>query len=78
MIAGFKGHHFVEDSKPGEPPGPHHCDRCGLKASMRPDGSVYFDLERSGVFLKTSNMVPFNSSRVPACKGWSVVPRRPI
>ena len=58
MIPDFKGHHFVEDSKPGEPEGPHHCDRCGLKASLRPDGSVLFDIERHGVFLKTSNIVP--------------------
>ena len=55
MIPEFKGHHFVEDSKPGEPPSLHHCDRCGLKASMRPDGSVYFDIERNGVFLRTNN-----------------------
>jgi hypothetical protein len=75
MIPDFKGHHFVEDTTPGEPPGPHHCDRCGLKASLRPDGSVLFDIERHGVFLKTSNIVPFNSSRVPACKTWSVLPR---
>jgi hypothetical protein len=77
VIPDFKGHHFVEDSKPGEPPSGHHCDRCGLKASMRPDGSVYFDIQRTGVFLKTSNVSPFNSSRIPPCKGWSVVRPRP-
>ena len=69
MIPDFKGHHFAEDSMPGEPPGAHHCDRCGLKASLRPDGSVFFDIERNGVFLKTSNGAAFNSSRVPPCKG---------
>jgi len=46
MIQDFKGHHFVEDTKPGEPPGLHHCDR-GLKAWLRPDGSVFFDIERT-------------------------------
>jgi hypothetical protein len=67
MIPEFKGHHFVEDSKPGEPPSSHHCDRCGLKGSLRPDGSVYFDIERRGIFLRTSNTLPFNTSRVPRC-----------
>ena len=77
MIPDFKGHHFVEDSKLGEPPSLHHCERCGLKASLRPDGSVFFDIQRSGVFLKTSTAFRFNSSRVPACKEWSVVRPRP-
>ncbi len=77
MIPDFKGHHFVEDSKPGEPPSLHYCDRCGLKASMRPDGSVYFDIQRTGVFLRTSNSAPFNTSRIPPCKEWSVVRPRP-
>lgn len=69
LIKDFKGHHFVEDSKPGEPPGAHHFVRRGLQASLRADGSEYFDVERNGVFLKTSNGAPFNSSRVPACTG---------
>jgi hypothetical protein len=72
MIPDFKGHHFVEDYEPGEPPSLHHCKRCGLKASLRPDGSVFFDIERKGIFLKTSNNLPFYSSRVPGCKTWSV------
>jgi hypothetical protein len=67
MIPDFKGHHFVEDSKAGEPPKLHHCDRCGLKASLRPDGSIFFDIERNGVFLKTSTTLPYNTSRVPLC-----------
>ncbi len=67
MIPDFKGHHFAEDSAPNEPPGPHHCIRCGLKASLRPDGSVFFDIEGTGVFLKTSNNAPFNASRIPPC-----------
>src|ERR1700730_14467951 len=50
MIPNFKGHHFVEDSKPGEPPSGHHCDRCGLKASLRPDGSTYFEVGRRRIF----------------------------
>ena len=77
MIRDFKGHHFVEDAKPGEPPSAHHCDRCGLKASLRPDGSILFDVERHGVFLKTSKSAPFNSSRIPSCKDWFVVRPRP-
>src|SRR5258708_672490 len=77
MMRDFKGHHFVEDSKHGEPPSTHHCDRCGLKAALRPDGSVFFDIERNGVFLRTDNDSPFKSSRVPPCKGWSVVRPRP-
>jgi hypothetical protein len=47
MIPDFKGHHFLEDSKPGEPPSTHHCDQCGLKVSLRPGGSAYFDFERN-------------------------------
>jgi hypothetical protein len=78
VIPDFKGHHFVEDSKPGEPPSGHHCDRCGLKASLRPDGSVFFDIERKGVFLKTITNAPFNTSRIPPCKVWSVVRPRPV
>jgi hypothetical protein len=74
MLPDFKGHHFFEDSKLGEPPGPHHCERCGSKASMRPDGSVYFDTERNGVFLRTSNSAPYYTSRVPPC---NVVRPRP-
>lgn len=77
MIPDFKGHHFVEDSKIGEPPSVHHCDRCGLKASLRPDGSVYFDIQLTGVFLRTSNSSSFNTSRIPRCKEWSVVRPRP-
>ncbi len=40
---------------------------------MRPDGSVYFDIDRTGVFLRTSNSAPYNSSRIPPCKEWSVI-----
>jgi hypothetical protein len=74
MISDFKGHHFVEDSKPGEPPSLHHCARCGLKASLRPDGSVFFDIQKTGVFLKTSNSLPFNTLRIQRCKTWTVRP----
>src|SRR5580704_6570492 len=77
MIPDFKGHQFVEDFTPGEPPSLHHCGRCGLKASLRPDGSIYFDIQRIGVFLRTSNSMRFNTSRIPPCKDWSVVRPRP-
>ena len=36
MIADFKGHHFVEDTKTNEAPSRHHCERCGMKAVLRP------------------------------------------
>jgi hypothetical protein len=68
MIPDFKGHHFVEDMKPGEPPGAHYCDRCGLEASLRPDGSVFFDIGRTRVFLKAITTLPYNTSRIPSCK----------
>jgi hypothetical protein len=74
MINDFKGHHFVEDYVPGAPPSLHHCARCGMKASLRPDGSVFFDIQKTGVFLKTSNSLPFNTSRIPHCKTWKVRP----
>jgi len=45
MIADFKGHHFVEDSEPGEPPSRHHCEQCGMEAMLRPDGSIFFNVE---------------------------------
>jgi hypothetical protein len=46
MIPDFKGHHFVEDSEPGEPPSTHHCERCGMEAMVRPDGSIFFNLRQ--------------------------------
>ena len=39
MIADFKGHHFVEDTKTNEAPSRHHCERCGMKAVLRPSCS---------------------------------------
>ena len=67
MIPDFKGHHFLEEYKPNQPPSGHYCDRCGLKASLRPDGSIYFDVQRTGIFLRTSNSMRFNTSRIPRC-----------
>jgi hypothetical protein len=29
---------------------------------------------KTGVFLKTSNSLPFNTSRIPHCKTWKVRP----
>jgi hypothetical protein len=66
MIPVFKGHHFVEDSKPGEPPGPHHCEQCGMEAMLRPDGSIFFDVGRRGKFLKADRS-PLNALPIPAC-----------
>jgi hypothetical protein len=68
MIPDFNGHHFLEDSKPGEPPSTHHCQLCGLKAALKPDGSVFFDLERRGIILQPSNTMIFKTSRIPRCK----------
>jgi hypothetical protein len=42
MIPDFKGHYFVEDKKPNEPPSRHHSVKCGIKAELRPDGSIDF------------------------------------
>ena len=67
MIPNFKGHHFVEDSKPGEPPSGHHCDRCGLKAALKPDGSTYFEVGRRRIFQKPSDRIPLNALPIPAC-----------
>ena len=73
MIPDFKGHHFLEDSKPGEPPGLHHCDRCGLKASLRPDGSVFFTLNGTAYFLEQVTFPPSIRRAYPAAKrGWCI------
>jgi hypothetical protein len=66
VIPDFKGHHFVEDSKPGEPPSFHHCERCGMKALLRPNGSAYFDVD--GTVLRTNPDVPLSASSIPNCK----------
>jgi hypothetical protein len=67
MIPDFKGHHFVEDAKPNEPPARHHCEKCGMKAVLRPHGSTDFD-DGSGMAVRISTDVPLNTSRVPRCK----------
>jgi hypothetical protein len=67
VISDFKGHHFLEDFKPNEPPSRHHCERCGMKAVLRPNGSTDFD-DGSGVQVGISARVPLNTSPVPPCK----------
>ena len=67
MIPDFKGHHFVEDLKPDEPPSWHHCERCGMKALLRPNGSTYFDVAGSDV-LTINAGVPLDTSLVPRCR----------
>ena len=67
MIPDFKGHHFVEDTKANEPPSRHHCERCGMKAVLRPDGSTDFDDGR-GALVGIGGNVPLNTSPVPSCK----------
>jgi len=66
MIPDFKGHHFVEDSKPNEPPAPHHCERCEMKATLNPDGSTEFD-DGSEVRISVSAGAPLNAAPVPSC-----------
>ena len=66
MIPDFKGHHFVEDSKPGEPPSTHHCARCGMPAMLRPDGLIFFKVGRRGKFLN-ADRIPQNALSVPTC-----------
>jgi hypothetical protein len=66
MIPDFKSHHFVEDYKPGEPPSAHYCDRCGLKASLMPDGSTVFD-DGSEVRISINAGAPLNPSLVSSC-----------
>ena len=67
MIPDFKGHHFVEEFKPGEPPSWHHCERCGVKAMLRPDGSTFFSVGQRGIFHKPEDRIPLNALPVPPC-----------
>ena len=53
MIPDFKGHHFVEEFKPDEPPSGHYCERCGMKAALRPDGSTYFEVDRRPIHVES-------------------------
>ena len=66
MTPDFKGHHFVEDVKPNEPPGNHHSERCGMKAVLRPDGSTDF-YERVGVVIGVSAFAPPSALPVQPC-----------
>ena len=74
MIPDFKGHHFVEDWKPNEPPSRHHCEQCGMEAMLKPDGSTFFSVGQRGVFLKAGDRIPLNALPVPLC---NVVSPRP-
>jgi hypothetical protein len=67
MIPDFKGHHFVEDSKPEEWPMRHHCERCSMTAELRADGSADFRNER-GTLVGISGTVPMSASPIPPCK----------
>ena len=64
MIADFKGHHFVEDWRPNEPPSRHHCERCGMQAVLQPDGSTNF-VDGSGAMVKVGAL---NTSVVRDCR----------
>jgi hypothetical protein len=66
MIPDFKGHHFVEDSKPGEFPLLHHCDRCGLKAVLTSDGSAEFH-DGTVSSVRLSSLVQLSISLTPTC-----------
>jgi len=68
MIPDFKGHHFVKDSKLGGPILGHHCDQCGLKASLRPDGWMDFHREDKGILVAVSGETMLADSPVPSCK----------
>lgn len=66
VIADFKGHHFVEDWQPNEPPLRHHCERCGIKAVLQPDGSTDF-VDGSGAPVRIGAGVALSTSAVPGC-----------
>jgi len=67
MISDFKGHYFVEDTKPNEPPSWHHCTRCGIKAELRPDGSIDF-LNGSAIVGISGSVELDTLLEAPACK----------
>ena len=67
MIPDFKGHHFVEDSRPDEWPIRHHCIRCPMKAELSPDGSADFHDGR-GTSVAISGTVPVNAAPIQLCK----------
>ena len=70
MILTFKGHHFVEDTKPGEAPSGHHCQGCGMKAVLKPDGSAEFD-DGSGVPIRIEAEVVLKMSGMARCRAES-------
>ena len=67
MIPDFKGHHFVEDSYPGGPPALHfHCERCRVKAILKPDGSAEF-VALGEVSVTISRLIQLSINLTPAC-----------
>ena len=74
MIPDFKGHHFLEEFKPDQPPAGHYCERCGMKAALTPDGSAYFEVDRRRIFHKPGDRIPLTALPVPSC---NVVRPRP-
>jgi hypothetical protein len=66
MISDFKGHHFVEDTNPNEAPSRHHCERCGMKAVLRPDGSIDF-LDASEALIGISGNADLDSLPIAPC-----------
>jgi hypothetical protein len=67
MIPDFKGHHFLEEFKPDQPPAGHYCERCGMKAALTPDGSAYFEVDRRRIFHKPGDRIPLTALPVPPC-----------
>lgn len=53
MMPDFKGHQFVEHfhAKMSRP-WLNHYGQYGLKAALRADGSIYFNSQRTGLFLR--------------------------
>jgi hypothetical protein len=67
VISDFKSHYFVEDMKPNELPSRHHCLRCGIKAELRPDGSIDF-LNGKAVVGISGSVELDTLLEAPACK----------
>jgi len=66
MIPDFKGHHFVETSEPNEFPIRHHCERCGMKGVLWPDGSAEF-ADGTKAVVRLSSLTQVNIRLTPVC-----------
>ena len=66
MIPDFKGHHFVETSKPDEFPIRHHCELCGMKAVLWPGGSAEF-ADGTKATVRISSLIQLNIRLTPVC-----------